>query len=262
MSLPMERIAAGDLCRYGPDQPGVRKAILWGDSHALVLLPAFELLAKSNDVQISFAGRSSCRPLLGAVSRSQSVAMQEDCAAFNNAMLSAVRRVHPDVTILSAFWDLDSAYAAENSSNTSLTARNPEWNWNRTIMPVRAAGSAVCVVFDVPHVPYGLPYALAMARRRGLDTSFLYVKHSDVVARYADVEQSVRGLEEVGELRIADPKDVLCPGVRCDIEWNGRSLYRDSNHLSRVGALRVMDSLEPCLRQKNPRVQSNSSSSG
>ena len=251
MRLPLTRVAAGELCRIGPEYTGARKVVLWGDSHALVLLPAFEWLAQSHDVQIYFAGRSSCNPLLGVADvLGGTTTKQEDCAAFNNAMAAAVQRIHPEVIILTAFWDLESARVAEDPSASALT-RERESNWNATIGPLRAVGSAVCVVLDVPYLPYVMPYALAMARRRGLDTSFIYVNRSDVVGRYKGVEASVRALESVNELRVVDPKDALCPGARCEIEWDGRSLYRDSNHLSRFGAMHVRNSLAPCLQENN-----------
>jgi hypothetical protein len=87
-----------------------------------------------------------------------------------------------------------------------------------------------------------------MARRRGIDPSFIYVSRADVLARYAPAEEPVRAREAANELNLADPKDVLCPGTRCEVESEGRSLYRDNNHLSRVGAMEIMSSLETCLR--------------
>jgi peptidoglycan/LPS O-acetylase OafA/YrhL len=251
MSLPLIRVAAGELCRIGADT-GARKVVLWGDSHALALLPAFESLARSNDAQIYFAGRTGCKPLLGLADGLglAGTTKQEECAAFNNAMLAAVQRIHPEVTILTAFWDLESARVAEDPSALAVT-RERDWVWNTTVGPLRAVGSAVCVVLDVPELPFGMPYALAMARRRGLDTSFIYVNRSDVVARYKGVEAPVRALEAANALRVVDPKDALCPGARCEVEWDGRSLYRDSNHLSRVGAMYARESLAPCLPGNN-----------
>jgi peptidoglycan/LPS O-acetylase OafA/YrhL len=246
MSLPLSRVAAGELCPIGPEHTGVRKVVLWGDSHALALLPAFEWLAQSNDMQLYFAGRTGCKPLFGTADGLGGTTKQKDCAAFNNAMAAAVQKIQPEVTILTAFWDLESAQVAEDPS-ASASTREPEWNWHTTVDPLRAVGSAVCVVLDVPSLPYGMPYALAMARRRGLDTSFIYVNRADVVARYKGVEASVRALESANAVRVVDPKDALCPGARCEVEWDGRSLYRDSNHLSRVGAMHVRDSLAPCL---------------
>jgi peptidoglycan/LPS O-acetylase OafA/YrhL len=155
MSLPLTRVAAGELCRIGPEHTGVRKAVLWGDSHALVLLPAFEWLAQSNDIQIYFAGRSSCKPLLDVANGLAGTTQNENCAAFNNAMAAAVQRIRPEVTILTAFWDLESARVTEDPSASALK-REREWNWRATIDPLRAVGSSVCVVLDVPYLPYDL----------------------------------------------------------------------------------------------------------
>ena len=246
MSLPLHRVAAGGLCRFGPDHAGVRKAVLWGDSHALVLLPAFEALAQAKDIQINFAGRSSCLPLLDGTVGSETPTKKDDCNAFNDAMVSAVQRIHPDVTILSGFWTTHSAQGAETKS-ASAPARGQKWNWAKTTVPVRATGSKVCVVLDVPYLPYAAPYALAMARRRNLDSSFIHVNRSDVEAQYSAFEVSARAQEETNGVIVADPKVALCPGTRCEIESNGRLLYRDSNHLSRVGAMFVRSALEPCL---------------
>ena len=241
MGLPLTRVAAAELCRIGPESTGVRKVVLWGDSHALALLPAFEWLAQSNGVQVYFAGRTGCKPLLAVATK------QEGCDAFNNAMAAAVRKIHPEVTILTAFWDRESAGIAEDSTVSASTPEE-EWNWNATTSTLRAAGSAACVVLDVPNLPYAVPYALAMARRRGLDTSFIYVKRSDVLARYKDVEASVRALAlSDNAVSVVDPKDALCPGERCEVESDGRSLYRDNNHLSKIGAMYVRDLLAQCL---------------
>jgi hypothetical protein len=238
MGLPLNRVAAGELCRIGPGHAGMRKFVLWGDSHALALLPAFESLAQSNDAQIYFAGRPNCKPLSDVQDGLQR-ASNQDCAAFNDAMSAAVQSIHPDVTILAAFWNME---------NLRFPKRSPALQWNTIISSLRTVPSAVCVVLDVPYLPYGMPYSLAMARRRILDTSFIYVNRADVLSRYKDVEAPIRALESVNGVMVVDPKDALCPGERCELEWEGRSLYGDSNHLSRMGAQHVRDSLAPCFR--------------
>jgi len=250
MSLPLKRVAAGDLCRIGPERSGVRKFVLWGDSHALALLPAFESLAQSNDVQIYFAGRPNCKPLLDVADGLQP-APNQDCVAFNGAMIAAVQSIHPEGTILSAFWNAENE--RDPSAFESDREREREREWNSTIGPLRAVRSAVCVVLDVPDLPYPMPYSLAMAQQRNLDTAFIYVSHSDVLLRYRAVEAPIRTLESANALKVVDPKDALCPGERCEIEWEGRSLYRDSNHLSRAGAIRVRDSLAPCFQGNHPK---------
>jgi peptidoglycan/LPS O-acetylase OafA/YrhL len=238
-TLSLGRVAGGDLCRFGPDHSGVFKVALWGDSHALVLFPAVAALARSQGDQLFFASRSSCRPLLGTDPGVPGVEDPDSCASFNLAMLSAVRQTRPDVTILSGYWNLDRSPAAHVAAALAST-----------VAAIRATGSSVCVVLDVPELPYAEPYGLAMARRRDLDTDFLYVNRAQISAHYAGFEDAVRALESRHELTIVDPKDALCPGARCEFEVAGRSLYRDGNHLSEAGAMHVADSLAPCLRRR------------
>jgi peptidoglycan/LPS O-acetylase OafA/YrhL len=238
-TLSSRSVASGDLCRFGPDNVAVHKVVLWGDSHALALFPAVRALVQAQGMQLDFASRSSCRPLLGALPGAPGPQGLDPCASFNTAMLSAVRHIHPEVTILSAFWDLDSS---------RRTAMEPILE--STVTAIRATGSPVCIVLDVPEVPYVEPYALAMARRRDLDTGFLYVMRSDIAARYSGFENTVRALAARQELRVVDPKDVLCSGARCDLEYAGRSLYRDANHLTAVGAMRVAPAITSCLPQR------------
>ena len=245
MTRPLDRIALGDLCSFGDNSNGVKKVVLWGDRHALVLLPAFEALAQANHVQLMFAGRSACRPLRIGAERLSNVA-NAPCTAFDEAMQSAISRIHPDVTILAGFWE--SAPERLPESNARDTPESTEWDWGQGDPGAEHAGSRVCVVLDVPELRYPVPYALAMARRRGLDAAFVFVGRSEIVSRYANFEDAARALESRGKIAVADPKDALCPGSRCEVESDGRSLYRDQSHLSRVGAMEVMNSLQTCLR--------------
>lgn len=46
-----------------------------------------------------------------------------------------------------------------------------------------------------------------------------------------------------GEFKViaVDPKDDLCKGSQCLIARDGQSLYRDSHHLTKFGALQLVD---------------------
>lgn len=252
MDLPLDRVNSGDLCRFGSESPGAKTMVLWGDSHALALLPALESIAQSNGMRLMFAARASCRPVASAAKRTSNAYPDQACRRFNDAMASAVQRIRPQEIILAGFWSLD----ARQSRNTSVTTPTPttsadsdEWDWNRVLEPARNAAAAVCAVLDVPQYKYPLPYAVAMARRRGIDASFIDISRGQMQARDAAFDRSARALEVARALRIVDPKDDLCPRQRCKFESSdGRSLYRDSNHLSQAGAMEVIDSLKACLR--------------
>src|SRR5207244_847516 len=97
------------------------RIVVWGDSHAGALLPAYEALAVRYRVTLYFGAASACRPLVDTVSRRQTKWRQDECRAFNDAMVSAVRNIDPDVVVLSAHWiDADADWIVERGSPDSL----------------------------------------------------------------------------------------------------------------------------------------------
>jgi peptidoglycan/LPS O-acetylase OafA/YrhL len=249
MDLPLEQIEAGKLCHFASELSEAPTAVLWGDSHALALLPALGSLAQSRRLRLLFAGRPSCRPLRAAGENAPSRQAEQGCVAFNDAMRFAIRRIRPSQVILAGFWNEGAREATQAAPGIERPSIADEADWSRIVQPLRAAGSRVCVVLDVPRLRYLVPYTVAMARRRDLDTAFIDLKRADVIAAYASTEAPIRHLAAAGVLRVVDPKDALCARERCDIVApGGQSLYRDSNHLTRAGAMYVMDTLEPCFQ--------------
>jgi len=224
MTLPLDAIAAGRLCHFG--RPGApRRAVLWGDSHALALLPAFESLGARAGFDVSFAGRSSCRPL-----------RLEGCTPFNDAMRAAIGRSHPDVVILAGFWaypDFDPATfdAALRASSRDLAA----------------VTRRICVVRDIPALNHPVPHGLIMMRRHGLGTD--YLAHFDPLWRDAQrkADEALVAFARESPVTLVDPKARLCTADACRIESGGEALFRDSNHLSVAGAVYVADSLAGCF---------------
>ena len=249
MTLSLSQIESGELCRYGPTGGDLPRVVVWGDSHALALLPAYDALAAVKPVHLYFAAHSSCRPLLGVASRNVEERAAGACSDFNGAMVRAIRRLDPAVVVLNAHWtypDLDLVAQAD------LSAPSGESNFSRglqeTVQALHAVNPSVCVVLDVPEAKYPVPYALAMAHRRGISADFLTVRRTDALEESRSVERDLRKLQERGILVTVDPKDVLCPTETCALQVAGRSLYYDGNHLSATGARYVSSTLEGCLR--------------
>jgi len=105
----------------------------------------------------------------------------------------------------------------------------------------------ICIVLDVPTLNARPPHALAMARRRSMDTGFIGVTRNEILRQYREVEDELRAAEKHKNFIVVDPKDILCRSGSCTFEADGKSLYFDDNHLSMTGARFVAPVLERCF---------------
>jgi len=253
IGLSREQIAAGDLCRYGASGAGKPRIVLWGDSHAWMLVPAFDRLAREHDMELLFAGRTECRPLVGVRSAVQQAGVrgrvQRLCEQFNEEMIRAIDVLRPSVIVFAAYWNHPDA-TPEPTAGAALArgesglARGIE----SMIAALPATASRVCVVLDVPLLPYSAAHALSMARRRGIDHDFLLVPRTTAFAQHRLADTAFAEVAARGELRIVDPKPALCRGAQCLVlDADGTSLYWDDNHLSMRGAQFVAPSFARCL---------------
>jgi peptidoglycan/LPS O-acetylase OafA/YrhL len=243
MNLSAADIAAGRLCRYGPES-AARRALLWGDSHALALLPAYESLAAQHNVAVYFAGAPACRPVPGFIDATRPQPARGRCVGYNAAMQRAQSLIHPDVVILSAFW----AYPA--ASVTPLRGGAPDVPLldalRESTREMLKGTSRVCVVRDVPVLRHPVPYALIMTQRRGLSVDSLGTPDPKWVPRQQEVDEMLSRLADE-HVTIVDPRPTLCPAGSCKVEADGEVYYSDDNHLSVKGSLFVATPLAGCL---------------
>jgi peptidoglycan/LPS O-acetylase OafA/YrhL len=238
--VSLEQVRTGRVCNYGPDDPSP-KVLLWGDSHALALMPALEELAKAHGMHAYFVAKYNCLPLFAPLNptRVDTATDRYRCATFNSAVLEAVARLEPQLIILDGAWA-----AGEPPPHVPDIASGIE----QTISRVGHHSRSVCVVFAVPILKYAVSHALFMARRRQIPDDFLSLSRADALAQRRDMEHDVRAIAlRSSRLVVADPKDALCPADSCLYEADGRSLYFDDSHLSVYGALYVARTLEPCF---------------
>ena len=151
VNISFDKIASGRLCSVGPQDDDAVRGVVWGDSHAMALLPAYEQLAKLHHVRLYFAVRTSCRPLVGTTKKPWTEAWNSQCGSFNAAAAQAVRNLDPDLLILNAHWiDPDADLVSQSSEDFDPKDSNFKRGLVETL---RAAGSlnrSVCIVLDVP----------------------------------------------------------------------------------------------------------------
>jgi hypothetical protein len=199
ISLPIERVAAGDLCSYGTAQDTSPPVLVWGDSHAMALLPAYEQMALSHNLHLYFAVKFACRPLVGVANRTDNAAQRTACTRFNAAVVQAVERLRPGLVILNAHWiHEDADLVPWDDSAAALHESNFMRGLESTLLGVASGKREVCVVLDVPSFPYSVPYAVGMARRRGISEDFMKLARTDALAQFKVPERDLRLLQRSG----------------------------------------------------------------
>lgn len=248
------QVARGELCSYGPSSGEAATALVWGDSHALVLMPAYQQLADVHHMRIYFAVKPSCLPLLGVRNAMHPPATQAGCAQFNRNVAQAITALRPDVVLLNGRWFSPGAQLVIDPGVAHLAgASTLQSAVEETLRQIGAAGRSVCAVLDVPAFPYDVPRYLVTAKLRGLSSDPLQLTRAEARQQLAATDRDFHQLERNGKLTTVDPTDLICPGELCPVVVGGQVLYGDTNHLSAAGAMRVMSSLDGCFGSVKPR---------
>ncbi len=240
-------LANGSLCTFGPVSGAKADVLVWGDSHAIVLLPAYEQIATARNVSLHAAVHSACRPLLPAP-MTHGKSAQSVCSDFNASVVDAIDKIQPALVILNAFWLYpDGEIDAARDVGTKGDAQAFEAAFDATLRAI-GAQRKVCVLGDVPQLKYRMPYAYVMARKRGIDPGLITLPSEDADRQLARVNAHFDDLWRRHALMFVDLKKALCTGSTCALlSAGGQSLYRDDNHLSVAGAEFLRPSVESCF---------------
>jgi hypothetical protein len=240
-------VANAWLCSFGPVSGAKADVLVWGDSHAVVLLPAYEAIATARNVRIHAAVHSGCQPLLpNPITYHKPV--QPVCGDFNAAVVDALDKIDPALVILNAFWKYPGA--ATHGASDDAAEGNAQPFDSAFDATLRAIGTRrkVCVIGDVPRLKYRMPDAYSMARKRGMDPGFIALPSEDADRQLTPVSDYFERLRQRRAFVFVDLKMALCNGTTCALLGpDGRSLYRDDNHLSSAGAELLRPSLEQCF---------------
>jgi len=250
----------GTDCALGPANASP-EFVVWGDSHASALLPAFRTAAAALGMAGFAAVHPGCPPVLGyrlqgpnaqacrqAVSRGFEAAtapgvVQVFLAARWTMVLEETRYGFEggDALVL-----LDSA-TGERRGNSVLLEQGLE----ATVAALAAAGKRVVLIGPIPEVGWHVPHTLAQRARFG-DWLAGSAIEPDAAAFHARNDRAIGMLERVAArhgARVLLPHELLCGSGRCRVVRDGLPLYSDTDHLTRAGAAL----LEPMVRAELAR---------
>lgn len=251
MRLRLDPARADDVCRVGsPD--ATPQVLIWGDSHALAWLPAFDGLLRDEGLAGLFAGQSACAPLVDVHNPSNARCLAHNASV--REILLEDERLRLVVLIASwpsYSWDRGKYRISDASGRTGNSVVFPE-ALQRTVAMIHGAGRSAWLIGPTPGAPLEAPLRMALARRSGRnDLSGVSTRAFD--RKRKDFQRAVALLPPELPLLFTDPGPWFCDAGRCRFESEGLPLYRDGGHLNLRGAAFLRPFLErelPVARER------------
>jgi peptidoglycan/LPS O-acetylase OafA/YrhL len=209
--------------------------ILWGDSHAMAVAPAIDILCQKYSIRGVEATHFVTPPLLGYGTTNG--ALGDQPAEFAQATINFIAQNHIKTVFLAAKWSI---YGSPDTLDAWLAL---------TIHSLQEAGASAYILKDVPGAPFNVP-AVAVTtiiRDGSLDRLTLHGhKYDD---RNKDYEQVFQLRAKMGAIILDSPKYFLNSNGFYDVVRDGRILYTDDQHLTVEGSKLLVPMLEPSIRK-------------
>jgi hypothetical protein len=255
----LQRIQKGELCRLGSSKEGRVDFVVWGDSHADAIAPAFRALANETGASGWLISHPGCAPLLGVVRISRDA---PGCDRFNVVVISTIEQYDVRTVFLVGRWEANalgptSWESSEGLGKISLqdadskedspaeTRKAFERGLTRTLSRLERGLRSVVLVMDVPNTALDTPEFLAKSALRGGIGPEVRIDIAANGGRVDSVADLLSRLCKEWHAMTIDPRASLCTGSQCLVAMRGRSLYRDDHHLSVFGALQLVDLIRP-----------------
>jgi len=215
--------------------------VIWGDSHAGALAPAFKKQSIKNKVSGFIFSRGGTPPLLG-------IGCNLDSPSFKRAEwnLNVFRFIqnHPNIKVVflaaswvgygKGFYDKYEKTYIENYNNNIYRK-----GLNRTIRALHEMGKKIVIIVDVPRIKYNVPRLYTI---NYLFPSYININQFlPIKSEHNQFQQAVfNGLAYPSEIEFIYPGNKLFDNDgQCKIIANKELLYSDNNHLSTAGSLYV-----------------------
>lgn len=238
-----EDILAGRLTSFGDllsENPV--EWLVWGDSHAMAALPAFDAFLKERRLSGQAATHSATAPVLDYFLIDK-YGLGSDAPGFNNAVLSYLRAHRIKNVALVANW---------SAHNDNVPHGGPSFDASliKTAQEIQRNGAQTWVMLGVPKFPFNVPKALAKSAIFGQDITRVCASANTAPVPIGSSSQLVTVLQETG-VRVIDPRPAFLSENQSHyiVTVHGVSLYRDGGHLTAEGAKLT---LLPLLRRVNP----------
>jgi hypothetical protein len=194
---------------------------VWGDSHAMAVLPALDDLSKQHSMRACAATHAETPPLVNYVPAGP-YSLGNEAPAFGRAVLKFVRANHIPNVMLIARWK---GYEAGQSPVFHAA-------FDETINALREFGAKIWVMEEVPNFPWNVPKALARAALFGEAREKVSLPLSEYLRQIAS---QLREFAPYAGARVVllSPQDYLAHDLNVpSCSADGMALYTDVHHLT------------------------------
>ena len=208
--------------REGPKQ----KIIVWGDSHAMVLIPGLnEMLVNSDFGLVSYTRRAT-PPILGIADK-EDRAIREDVFRYSETVLNNISSdLSISLVILGGHWtgyfDQDSLALEKGFSDVCNKLKN--------------AGKIVILVRDVPDLCFNPVKSLRRLIIFGQKKNSFEVVSLEEIGKQKDLENRLAKFAEKSGFIIFDPVPVFSINQEFLTGESRGSYYCDQHHLGKLGS--------------------------
>ena len=200
------------ICHHHESPTHPEKVLLWGNSHASMLIPMLDQLAKDHQTSL-YVNTKNTRPLLELDASNQEV--------FQKVMAKAQSLSITRVVLASSWQGLD----------------NPllEQQLVQTVADLTQHHMAVWLVVDSPGGQALDPMTAYAKDPQHPQVGSVSWAHYNQTSRQMELAVFQRLVEKFPNVHIIDTSGVLCDATQCWGGQGGQVWYRDATHLSNAG---------------------------
>lgn len=224
-------------CAYGDADSNVT-VIVFGDSKANAMFPAFLHLAKKYGWRLIGLAKPTCRPIPHTVDGE--LVSEPDCIEWRDAAYERIEKEKPTLVAIGAnrpshFYEGDTPEAREREGTREYI---------EVLERLRATGAQVAVLKDPPQAPFKVPECVSESVDNLKDCWFPVPSHHDDT--FAE-----RAVEAVDGTHLIDVTPTICPEGICRGVIGGALVYRDEGHMTAT----FSETTAPVIDRQLPRMR-------
>lgn len=232
-----------------PDFASERKAILLGDSNALMYSEALRShFFRVHGQELIYGFRAGCKPFYNLDKHSPGLSPQACPSVVNPGIEQAVNDPQINtVLVVSALYSFNyylyPGFPKEASPDLEINNRIMSHAIDDTFAMLAGSGKKIIVFFSTPALNFAVSECQMRPfrwRTEARAECFVSAEHYHNMQQWSR-QKLIEIASRYPNVRLFDPAPILCGGGRCEGRLDGKLIYADDAHLNALGAERVAE---------------------